>query len=87
MSDSTPRLPARPSLEQLRKQAKELLQAIRAGDPSAKQRLRTLKPELPRQSSLTPNTSWLASMGLKAGPNSFTTFKLHNLQTFNSTVR
>jgi len=46
VSDSTPRLPARPSLEQLRKQAKELLQAIRAGDPSAKQRLRTLKPEL-----------------------------------------
>ena len=46
MSDSTPRLPARPSLEQLRKQAKELLQAIRAGDPSAKHRLRTLKPEL-----------------------------------------
>ena len=46
MSDSTPRLPARPSLEQLRKQAKELLQAIRAGDPSAKQRLRTLKPDV-----------------------------------------
>jgi len=46
MSDSTPRLPANPSLEQLRKQAKELLQAIRAGDPSAKHRLRTLKPEL-----------------------------------------
>jgi len=46
MSDSTPLLPARPSLEQLRKQAKELLQAIRAGDPSAKHRLRTLKPEL-----------------------------------------
>jgi len=46
MSDSTPRLPENPSLEQLRKQAKELLQAIRAGDPSAKHRLRTLKPEL-----------------------------------------
>ena len=35
MSDSTPRLPERPSLEQLRKQAKELLQQLRSGDPSA----------------------------------------------------
>ena len=35
MSDSTPRLPNRPSLEQLRKQAKELLQQLRTSDPSA----------------------------------------------------
>lgn len=33
------RLPERPSLEQLRKQAKELLQALRNGDPSALERL------------------------------------------------
>src|ERR1041385_5014511 len=35
MSGSPPRLPARPSLEQLRKQAKERLEALRATDPSA----------------------------------------------------
>src|SRR5688500_15549002 len=34
------RLPAHPSLEQLRKRAKELLRAIRAGDPDASQRFR-----------------------------------------------
>ncbi len=38
MSDS-PRLPARPSLEQLRKQAKELLRQFRAGDAAAIERL------------------------------------------------
>ena len=32
MSDSAPHLPARPSLEQLRKQAKELLRQYRAGE-------------------------------------------------------
>src|SRR2546423_13019010 len=37
MSTPTP-LPARPSLEQLRKQAKELLRALRAGDPTARSR-------------------------------------------------
>jgi hypothetical protein len=38
MSESTSKLPARPSLEQLRKQAKELLKAFRAGDAVAKER-------------------------------------------------
>ncbi|HEX2268738.1 MAG TPA: hypothetical protein VHH35_04365 [Pyrinomonadaceae bacterium] len=38
------RLPERPSLEQLRKQAKELLQQLRNGDPSATERLRKHKP-------------------------------------------
>jgi len=33
MSDSAPHLPARPSLEELRKQAKELLRQYRAGEP------------------------------------------------------
>ena len=37
MSTPTP-LPARPSLEQLRKQAKELLRALRAGDPASRSR-------------------------------------------------
>ena len=40
MSASHPSLPARPSLEQLRKRAKELLRAARAGDASAAARLR-----------------------------------------------
>ena len=35
MSGTPSRLPARPSLQQLRKQAKERLQGLRAGDPSA----------------------------------------------------
>jgi hypothetical protein len=37
-------LPERPSLEQLRKQAKDLLRAWRAGDPAAEQRVRAQKP-------------------------------------------
>src|SRR5262245_11863872 len=45
MADSTPRLPQRPSLEQLRKRAKELLQQFRNGDPSAIQRLQAHKPQ------------------------------------------
>lgn len=46
MSDSTPRLPERPSLEQLRKQAKELLRQLRSGDHSAAERLRKYKPNV-----------------------------------------
>ena len=44
MSDSTP---LRLSLEQLRKQAKELLRQLRSGDPSATDRLRKYKPNTP----------------------------------------
>src|ERR1043166_1508739 len=44
MSDQASRLPSRPSLDQLRKQAKELLRAYRAGDASALARLRAAKP-------------------------------------------
>ena len=44
MSDPTSRLPNHPSLQQLRKQAKELLQLLRSGDPSASERLRKFKP-------------------------------------------
>ena len=46
MSDSTPRLPDRPSLDQLRKRAKELLQQIRNGDPAAVERLHKYKPNV-----------------------------------------
>lgn len=46
MSDSTPRLPNRPSLAQLRKQAKELVQQLRIGDAAATDRLRKHKPNV-----------------------------------------
>jgi hypothetical protein len=39
-------LPARPSLEQLRKQAKELLRDYRAGTPAAAERVRAVLPRL-----------------------------------------
>ena len=44
MSDPAPRLPARPSLEQLRKQAKDLLHLVRGGDTTAVQRVRAVIP-------------------------------------------
>src|SRR5882724_6548226 len=46
MSDHPSRLPARPSLEQLRKQAKELLRDYHAGHTAAAERFRTHKPKL-----------------------------------------
>lgn len=49
MSDSTFRLPARPSLEQLRKQAKELLKDYRAGNEAAVKRLNTVVTRLADQ--------------------------------------
>src|SRR5437773_1636872 len=44
MSDSTSNLPASPSLEQLHKQAKELLRQYRAGDSAALERFRMANP-------------------------------------------
>jgi ABC-type transporter Mla subunit MlaD len=44
MSNPTPSLPARPSLEQLRKRAKELLRSARAADPAAAERFRAADP-------------------------------------------
>ena len=46
MSDSTPDLPDRPSLAQLRKQAKELLQQLRDDDPAATERLHKYRPDV-----------------------------------------
>jgi ankyrin repeat protein len=46
MSDPASRLPARPSPEHLRKQAKDLLRLARAGDPAALDRLRGVIPRL-----------------------------------------
>jgi ankyrin repeat protein len=40
-------LPARPNLEQLRKQAKDLLQSLKSGDPVAHQRFREHHPTTP----------------------------------------
>lgn len=45
-------LPARPSLEQLQKQAKELLRAYRAGDPAAVERFRKANPPRTPEPSL-----------------------------------
>lgn len=39
------RLPLRPDLDQLKRQAKELLRAIRRGDPTAVAQLRQHHPE------------------------------------------
>ncbi|MGH7693872.1 MAG: hypothetical protein ACRENH_02775 [Gemmatimonadaceae bacterium] len=47
MSDPFPRaLPARPSLEQLRKQAKDLLRLVASGDATATQRIRNVLPKV-----------------------------------------
>src|SRR5688572_8254701 len=46
MSDPTSRLPGRPSLEQLRKRAKDLLRAVRAGVTAAIARFRDTDPRL-----------------------------------------
>ena len=46
MSEQFPRLPARPSLEQLQKQAKELLRKHREGDRAAMERFRLAAPRI-----------------------------------------
>jgi hypothetical protein len=48
VSNPASRLPRHPSLEQLRKQAKELLRALRSGDSSATARLHRHKPDVSR---------------------------------------
>src|SRR5215813_9172066 len=45
-SESTRRLPEHPSLEQLRKQAKELSHELRRSEPSAMARMRAYKPDV-----------------------------------------
>ena len=49
-------LPERPSLEQLRKQAKELLDTLRAADPSVK--LAAAQHALARDTDSTAGRSW-----------------------------
>jgi hypothetical protein len=53
MPDPTLRLPARPSLEQLRKQAKDLLKAFSAGDGEAAKRLRAILPHAVEPNAVT----------------------------------
>ena len=43
-------LPSRPSLEQLKKQAKNLLQSLRSGEPEAAQRVREVHPRMAKLS-------------------------------------
>jgi ankyrin repeat protein len=62
MSDPISRLPARPSLEQLRKRAKDLLRAARAGDPAATARFRDADPRW--TSAADPRTAILADAQL-----------------------
>ena len=54
MTDPAPRLPARPSLEQLRKQAKDLLHLVRGGDATAVQRVRAVIPDSSAQPTPPP---------------------------------
>lgn len=53
MSSPASRLPARPSLEQLRKQAKDLLRHYRAGDQAALSRIRARHPHPKRNPEFT----------------------------------
>ena len=52
MTDPASRLPAHPSLEQLRKQAKELLRAYRDGDPAAVTRFAAIIPRFANATGL-----------------------------------
>jgi hypothetical protein len=53
VSDSISQLPARPSLEHLRKQAKELLRDFRAGTPVAAERMRAIGPRPEKPADVT----------------------------------
>ena len=63
-------LPARPSLDQLRKQAKELLKSVRAGDAAASSRFGTFLPTLPVRDAVTlADTSLRGGLASRAGTN------------------
>jgi ankyrin repeat protein len=83
MSDHSSRLPARPSLEQLRKRAKELLAAYRADDPVARARIRTHKPDVSVQTG--PHPAVLAdaqfALAREHGFDSWPKLKRHVLVT------
>ena len=83
MSDQASRLPSRPSLEQLRKQAKELLRAYRGGDSSAVAQLRAAKPGLSSPDGQHPATLGDAQFALakEYGFESWPKLKRHILVT------
>src|SRR5688500_3141967 len=68
MSDSTPRLPDRPSLDQLRKQAKELLKQLRSGDPAAAERLRQHKANVSEPILADAQSARAGEYGVERGP-------------------
>ena len=64
MSEFVSRLPARPSLEQLRKQAKDLLRDYRTGDIAVAERFRAVaKP--PIESGTTPDATPAVTIKLR----------------------
>ena len=60
MTDPASRLPAHPSLEQLRKQAKELLRAYRDGDPAAITRFAAIIPRFANATGVEPQLQVIA---------------------------
>ena len=72
MSDHTSsRLPVRPSLEQLRKQAKELLRDCKSGDAGAVSRVVRYKPRATDPQLADAQFALCANMGSRAGPSSW----------------
>ena len=51
-------LPSRPSLEQLKTQAKELLKALKSGDPTARQRFQAHRPQVSRIAAADRASTW-----------------------------
>jgi hypothetical protein len=73
MSESNAGLPARPSLEQLRKRAKELLRAARAGNSPAADRFAHKARIRGRPTRRRPACHCARGTASCGGPNSFTT--------------
>jgi hypothetical protein len=85
MPDAARRLPARPSLEQLRKQAKDLLHQIRAGDVAALARMHAVIPQLPEPEQPTLSDAQLVlarEYGFSSWPK-----LVHHVETANPTER
>jgi hypothetical protein len=85
MSDTTSRLPARPSLEQLRKQAKDLLRQYRTGDPSARIRFEAVRGRSPASGHATPSlTDAQFVLARELGFDNWTSLKRHVEQAWKS---
>ena len=66
MPDHASRLPARPSLEQLQKQAKELLRQYRGGEETARNRFTSVPQAAPCHLPMR-SSCWRANMDSLAG--------------------